>query len=137
MDAPVFNLNEDMKKALIITVIILLSGCTETEKAIETTSSSADGKTTGVVMIQEILKNPSSYIGKRVILKGETTPGFAFEFVNEQPYLLNDETGEIWVITSGVMPAERSTVTVEGDVVSPYQIKGRRYEIVVLERKRR
>ncbi len=127
---------QDMKKALIITLIIFLSGCTETEKTIETPSSPTDGKPTGSVMIQEILKNPSSYTGKPVTLKGKPTPGLAFEFVNEQPYLLRDETGEIWVITTGVMPDEKSTVTVEGVVVSPYQIKGRRFEIVVIERKR-
>nr|NIV35598.1 hypothetical protein [Anaerolineae bacterium] len=56
------------------------------------------------------------------------------EFVDEQPYLLEDGTGEVWIITREVMPPEGTKVTVTGTVRVPYQIKGRRYEVAVIEK---
>jgi hypothetical protein len=85
------------------------------------------------VSISEVLANLESLKGKDVTVSGEALPGMAFEFVDEQPYQLKDETGAIWVVTRGVMPAEGVRITVRGTVEAPYQIKGRRFDVVILE----
>jgi len=88
------------------------------------------------ISIKEIIDNPKKWDGKVVTIKGFAYPGLALQYVDEQPYLLKDDTGEIWVITKGVPPSEESFVIVRGKVVSPYQIKGHHYEVAVLETER-
>lgn len=90
-----------------------------------------------VVPIGDIISRPQEYVDREVTVEGKAIPGLAFEFVDEQPYLLKDSTGQIWVITRGFMPEEGKGLTVKGRVVAPYQIKGRRYEVVILEEDRR
>jgi len=114
----------------------LISSCTESESPIGSVEKARPPAPSGVTPIGKIIERPGEFTGKKVTLRGEVEPGLAFEFVNEQPYLLKDTTGQIWVITSSVMPPKGSPVTIEGEVVSPYQIKGRRFEIAVIERKR-
>ncbi len=96
---------------------------------------SAEQKLT-TVPIGDIMSTPERYTGKEVIVKGTVKVGLAFEFVDEQPYQLKDKTGQIWVITRGFMPEDNSTLTVKGKVRTPYQIKGRRYSVVILEEER-
>jgi len=89
-----------------------------------------------VVKIAAVLEAPQKYKGKVVYLQGKATPGLPWQFVDEQPYLLRDATGEIWVITTAAMPQQEQELLLRGRVVAPYQIKGRRWEVAVLELKR-
>jgi hypothetical protein len=43
----------------------------------------------------------------------------------------------LWVITGDVSPKEGAFVTVRGRIAKPYQIKGRSYQLVLLEEERR
>ncbi len=131
---------------LFLLTMLILAGCVEKEEAVVATEKKPLSKEVSEALPQEekvekrvgitiadILNNPAAYEGKEVTLRGIATPGLAFEFVDEQPYLLSDGTGEIWVITRGVMPAQGAEVTVRGEVVVPYQIKGRHYEVAIIE----
>ena len=131
---------------LFLLTMLILAGCVEKEEAVVATEKKPLSKEVSEALPQEekvekragitiadILNNPAAYEGKEVTLRGIATPGLAFEFVDEQPYLLSDGTGEIWVITRGVMPAQGTEVTVRGEVVVPYQIKGRHYEVAIIE----
>ncbi len=69
-------------------------------------------------------------------MRGRVEPGLAFQFVNEQPYRLIDAGGALWVVTEREMPPAEQEITVRGVVAVPYQIKGRRYEVALLERER-
>ena len=129
-----------MKKSLRITILVLiivlfLIGCVEREEEFDLKkkpSSTEDN----IISISEILKDPQEYKNSIVTIEGVVEPGLAFEFVNEQPYRVDDGSGKIWVITKGVMPQKGQRVRVRGVVHTPYQIKGRRYQVAVVEVKR-
>lgn len=116
--------------------LILPASCIEKEITVEKKEDKGEALKSESVSIAHILQGRETYRGKTVTVFGKVTTGMAFEFVNEQPYLLDDGSGEIWVITKGVMPKEGSEIKVVGEVMAPYQIKGRKYEIVVLESER-
>jgi|Deesub1362A_J573_1020465.scaffolds.fasta_scaffold00570_2 hypothetical protein len=142
-----------MRLAVVLFLIMLiLAGCVEKEEAVvatekkpapplveeapeapETQLQKEKVEKKAGLTIADILNNPAAYEGKEVTLRGRATPGLAFEFVDEQPYLLSDGTGEIWVITRAMMPMQGAEVTVRGEVVVPYQIKGRHYEVAIIE----
>ncbi len=133
-----------MRSAVLLLMLLLLPGCVEKEVAmvgdVEGADASGEGATSGILQqsgdelrIGDILENPEAYEGKEVVLRGTVTPGLAFEFVDEQPYLLSDGTGDIWIVTRGTMPMQGAEVRVRGIVVVPYQIKGRHYEVAVVE----
>jgi hypothetical protein len=131
-----------------IFLILLNLGCFEEEKVIEApispeitstpppVESQQPIKRPGEVEIRSILENPEKFDGSEVTISGICRPGLAFEFVDEQPYLIDDGTGEIWVITMSMVPAQGEFVTVRGVVVVPYQIKGRHYDVAIIEGER-
>jgi len=121
----------------VIIIIMLVYGCTEKESPIGENGAEKESKTSGVIPIVNILKDVERYRGRIVVIRGSVKPGLAFEFVNEQPYQLKDNTGEIWVVTTSIMPEKNRVITVVGEVAAPYQIKGRRYDIVIIERQRK
>jgi len=55
--------------------------------------------------IAAILADKASYHRKEVTVFGKVSAGLAFEFVSEQPYLLEHGGIQLWVITSGVPPS--------------------------------
>ncbi|NOZ60004.1 MAG: hypothetical protein GXO66_10605 [Euryarchaeota archaeon] len=136
-----------MRLYAVLLILLVLAGCVEKEEAVvEAVGEAVEapvatpqpepapaGDAGGGVRVADILDNPEAYEGMEVVLRGTALPGLAFEFVDEQPYLLNDGTGEIWVITRGTMPMQGSEVVVRGRVVVPYQIKGRHYEVAIIE----
>ncbi len=126
-----------LKKAFVLSIALFLivAACVEKEEEV---GGKQKGKTGSevIVSIGEILKEPSKFKDSIVTIAGQAEPGLAFEFVNEQPYLLKDSTGQIWVITRGLMPSKGQKIKVRGAVQTPYQIKGRRYEVAIVEIKR-
>jgi len=146
-----------MKKIFLFLILIsLFSGCIQSQptfekaKNINNVSITKESFVANVsrnvenqtikkefIQIKKITSAPKKWDGKIVIIKGVAYPGLALEYVDEQPYLIKDETGEIWVITKGLPPATQSSVIVKGKVVVPYQIKGFHYDVAVLEIERR
>ena len=127
-------------RILLLSLLIILSSyCIEKESAIgekkESLSKEKYSKL-NITKISSILKNPDKFVDKEVVVKGKVEPGLAFEFIDEQPYKLIDDSGAIWIVTSRNVPEKGKTVVVKGKVLSPYQIKGRRYKIVILESER-
>ncbi len=119
--------------------IILLSYCIEKESAIGEKKENASKEKysqLNITKISSILKEPDKFINREVIVKGKVEPGLAFEFIDEQPYKLIDDSGAIWIVTSRNVPEKGKIVVVKGKVLSPYQIKGRNYKIVILESER-
>jgi hypothetical protein len=115
----------------------LTAACVEKEEAVKgKRPAGAERKAEGI-SIARIITGVEAYRDKEVTVSGTVTPGLAFEFVDEQPYLLRDDTGEVWVITKSVMPEEGSWTTVKGTLRSPYQIKGRSYETAIIELERK
>ena len=116
---------------------LLVGGCVEGEQVIDkgkVSEKPRSGQQT--VPITEILEHKNSYHQKEVTVFGKVTAGLAFEFVSEQPYLLEEKGAALWVVTSGILPADGSWVTVHGTVMVPYQVKGRHYDVVLLEKGR-
>ena len=129
-----------MRLMALILLLAILAGCVEQEGAFQVSQNATleekKPKKKEGLTVEEILSSPMKFDGKIVTLEGKATPGLAFQFIEEQPYLLDDGTGKIWVITTEEMPAENSYVRVTGKVVVPYQIKGRHYEVAILEEER-
>lgn len=115
----------------------MLTGCVEGEQVVDTAQVTAEPvKGEQTVPLLTILEERDSYHQKEVAVFGKVAAGLAFEFVSEQPYLLEHKGAKLWVITSDVLPADGSWVTVRGTVMAPYQVKGRHYDVVLLEGKR-
>ncbi len=132
-----------MKWQLVLILLLLAAGCIQSEEAFQVENATPQEvqpqqKVPGKagLTVEKILSNPVSFDGKKVTLEGVATPGLAFQFIEEQPYQLDDGTGKIWVITTQEMPPEGARVRVTGVVVVPYQIKGRHYEVAILEEER-
>jgi len=114
--------------------IFFLAGCIEGQEEIgrsvikKETSPDIPGTAIG-----NILSDPAKYLDKKITVSGKVLPGLAFEFISEQPYRIIQGESILWVITDDVAPKEDTFVTVRGRIVQPYQIKGRSYELVLLE----
>ncbi|MGW8162021.1 MAG: hypothetical protein ACWGN1_07225 [Desulfobulbales bacterium] len=123
---------------LIITFVVLfLAGCIEGRQEIGPEVKKVDAGTniTGVA-IADIIAEQDAYEGKEVIVTGKVMPGLAFEFISEQPYQIIQGESLLWVITRGTSPQEGAFVTVRGRIARPYQIKGRSYQLALLEEER-
>ena len=121
---------------LTATVLLLLTGCTESRQDIGKEVipvSVQETATNGFLSVDDVASNRNKYLGQEISVSGVVEPGLAFEFVSEQPYRLKGGEHRLWVITRGLAPPENSFITVKGKLISPYQIKGRRYELVLLE----
>lgn len=116
----------------------ILTGCIENREEIgpEVKTRKTVPATTGL-RISTIMADPDTYRGKQVTVAGKVLPGLAFEFISEQPYRIIQGESLLWVITTGTSPPEGEFVTVKGKIASPYQIKGRSYQLALLEEERR
>lgn len=130
----------NQKNAITFTAIMMLFlgtmliSCTESQQEVgEEVATDKSVPKEDAVAIADIINNKDAYQDKDVVVSGKVIAGLAFEFVGEQPYQLQDGDDRLWVITSGIVPEEGATVTVRGRVIMPYQIKGRRYDVVLLE----
>jgi hypothetical protein len=123
---------------LVLGFLVGLSGCIEDRQDIgpEVKKATAVQQEQGE-RIENIMADRQAYNGKEVTVAGKVLPGLAFEFVGQQPYQIIQGESLLWVITSDMSPAEGAFVTVRGKIAVPYQIKGRSYEIVLVEEERR
>ena len=70
----------------------------------------------GYTPIGKIVAEPGPFDGKEVRLKGRASG--TLSVLGVKAFVLRDETGEITVMTSGPLPAEKSEVAVKGVVRS-------------------
>ncbi len=122
---------------VLIIGTFIMTACIEQEQIIGMKDDQIESENAGSVSIAQIIQNSESLKDSEVTVSGLVSAGKAFQFVNEQPYMIKDDTGEIWVITSGFVPKDGSTISVTGKIAVPFQIKGRRYDIAILETKRK
>ncbi|GAB4345623.1 MAG: hypothetical protein Kow0089_22800 [Desulfobulbaceae bacterium] len=120
-----------------LAALVLAQGCIEGQREIgmEVIEEKVVTEAAGA-SIADILAARKDYLGREVTVSGKVLPGLAFEFVSEQPYRIIQEETVLWVITEDVAPTEGAFVTVRGRIASPYQIKGRSYDLVLLEEER-
>lgn len=128
-----------LKSLLILTVAagLFLYGCIEGQQEIgpEVKEIKTVPKAKGLA-IADIIADKDAYNGREVVVVGKVMPGLAFEFISEQPYQIIQGESLLWVITSDISPKEGAFVTVRGRIAAPYQIKGRSYQLVLLEQER-
>ena len=129
---------EKLPAALMLAAAtLLLAACFEKEEVFDRTSIQTGEPTKSQALpVSEIIRQPGNYTNKEVRVFGKVVGGLAFEFVSEQPYLLEHGGKRLWVISRDIVPPQNHWVTVEGTIVSPYQLKGRHYELALLEKRR-
>jgi hypothetical protein len=130
-------MNIRLQLILIVIAVFGFGGCIEGRQEIGPEVNKTDaGPISGGIAITEIIADQDAFNGKEVIVSGKVMPGLAFEFISEQPYQIIQGESLLWVITSDVSPKEGSFVRVRGRIAKPYQIKGRSYQLVLLEEER-
>lgn len=72
------------------------------------------------VPIKKIIENPRKYEGETLIISGKVVDRMSLIFLNY--FRLQDETGEIIVVTSRMLPALGDRVRVKGKVVEAFTI---------------
>lgn len=103
------------KAIIIISVVIMLYACS----SIVSTP------------IKKILENPREYGGRTVIVSGEVIEIFSLFFIKY--FVLNDNTGEITVITHRPLPQKGAKVRVKGTVEEAFSL-GDNQLIVIVEK---
>lgn len=80
--------------------------------------------------IQEIKAKPREYADKRVKVAGTVTETFSLLVL--KGFVLNDGTGDIYVVTKKVMPAQGEQIAVKGTVREAFSL-GDRHVLILLE----
>lgn len=80
--------------------------------------------------IQEIKAKPREYADKRVKVAGTVTESFSLLVL--KGFVLNDGTGDIYVVTKKAMPAAGEKITVKGTVREAFSL-GDRHVLILLE----
>lgn len=119
--------------ALLAASLLLIPACVQKEETVGEKRQAPEARSPQGIVISSLLEDADRYRGEEVTVSGKVTVGMAFEFVSEQPFQLDDGTGSLWVVTTGAVPGENQWVTVRGTVAAPYQIKGRRYDVALVE----
>lgn len=70
----------------------------------------------GFTPIGEIVKNPGSFEGKTIKVKGKVTEIAKFPMFEYQSYTLRDDSGEILVLTKGPLPVLHKKLAIEAKV---------------------
>jgi hypothetical protein len=106
----------------VLCLALLLTGC--------------DKLGVGVTPIGEIMKNPSSFEGREVTLRGTVVESNKIPFVNVTVFSLKDDTGQITVTTSMDLPPRGKKITVKGKVENVAILAGKSFGVTVAERER-
>lgn len=125
-----------LQTILLLLFVALTWSCTESRRDIDLEVIPPTGKPGDFLSVDDLFQDLPKYLNSQVEVSGVVETGLAFEFVSEQPYRLKGSANKLWVITRGMAPKEASFVTIRGRLVSPYQIKGRQYDLVLLEEER-
>lgn len=87
----------------------------------------------GTTPVKDIVAAPASFEGKEVKLRGTVKEVTKVPILDIRQYVLSDGSGEIVVVTSGDLPAEKSTVLVKGNVESALIVGGQSLGLHVRE----
>jgi len=90
----------------------------------------------GVTSVADIKRNPASFEGKEVVIKGTVQEVTKLPIVELKTYVLADSTGEITVTTKSAPPAKGERLLVRGDVASAAIVGGHSFGLHVGERER-
>ena len=90
----------------------------------------------GVTTAADIKRNPASFEGKEVTLKGTVREVTKLPIVELKAYVLADSTGEITVTTKSTPPAKGERLIVRGEVSSAAIIGGHSFGLHLGERDR-
>lgn len=74
----------------------------------------------GSKTVNQILADPSRYRNKNVSVSGSVEESFSF--ANRGAYRINDDTGQLWVISNGGVPRKGARVTVKGRIQEGFNI---------------
>lgn len=118
-----------------LTMAMAVSACVEGEQIIDEKSVATVTRESGQqgMSVTEVLAARESLANRQVTVYGKAGAGLAFEFIGEQPYLLEHGNQSLWVITADIVPQEGAWVTVTGVLMVPYQLKGRHYQAALVE----
>jgi hypothetical protein len=70
----------------------------------------------GFTPIGEIARNPGSFEGKTIKVRGEVTEVTQIPFLELKVYVLRDDSGEILVFTMGTLPALHEQTAIKAQV---------------------
>jgi hypothetical protein len=90
----------------------------------------------GVTPTADIKRNPASFEGKEVTVKGTVREVTKLPIVELKTYVLADSSGEITVTTKAAPPAQGEKLIVRGVVGSTAIIGGRSFGVHMAERER-
>lgn len=79
--------------------------------------------------IGDIHASPRQFDGKQVTVKGTVTETVNLLFVKY--FVVQDETGEIPVVTERILPAKGETVTISGRVQESFALGDERWIVIV------
>ncbi|OGP86059.1 MAG: hypothetical protein A2Y95_12985 [Deltaproteobacteria bacterium RBG_13_65_10] len=91
----------------------------------------------GLTPIGKITKNPSSFEGRDVVIRGTVVESNKIPFLNVTVFSIKDDTGQITVTTSLDLPPQGKTITVKGKVENVAILAGKSFGVSVAERERR
>jgi len=90
----------------------------------------------GVTPAADIKRNPASFQGKEVTIKGTVREVTKLPIVELKTYVVADSSGEITVTTKGTVPAKGDRVVVRGEVASAAIVGGHSFGLHLAERER-
>jgi hypothetical protein len=90
----------------------------------------------GVTPAADIKRDPASFEGKEVTIKGTVREVTKLPIVELKTYVLADSTGEITVTTKSTPPAKGARLIVRGEVSSAAIIGGHSFGLHLGERER-
>ena len=90
----------------------------------------------GVTPVADVKRNPASFEGKEVTVKGTVREVTKLPLVDLKTYVVADSSGEITVTTKGAPPAKGDRVVVRGEVASTAIIGGHSFGLHLAERER-
>jgi hypothetical protein len=99
--------------AIALSAILLVAGC--------------DHLGIGVTPIGDIVRDPATFQGKEVHLKGTVREIRTIPVINARSYILVDGSGEISVSTRGELPAKGEKLVVRGRVESIAIVSGKSF----------
>ena len=85
------------------------------------------GACTGTTKIDELLSNPDRYDGEEVKVRGTVRNTVSIPFLEVRIYNVQDNTGEVVVLTSGALPNRGDKITVHGTFSTLGSVNGRSF----------
>lgn len=90
----------------------------------------------GYTPVKDIVAAPANFEGREVKLKGTVRDVIKVPLLNIKTYTLQDDTGEIAVVTEGNLPAANGRIALKGTVKSAMIIGGQSLGLRVEETRR-